>query len=164
MVQIDINPEWIKEAKKKADDLGVLKHSFMKGEGNLVGFLGEIIVAKFLNADIQNTYDYDLVKGNIKIDVKSKKCTSKPRDHYECSVAAYNTKQKCDFYVFVRILDTLDIGWICGIIRKEKFFTKAKLYKKGFTDTRNYMTFKEDTYNLEIGDLVDLGKFIKRSI
>jgi hypothetical protein len=49
----------------------------------------------------------------------------------------------------------LEIGWICGIINKKKFFENAKLYKKGYTDTSNMMTFKEDTHNLKIKDLLD---------
>jgi hypothetical protein len=155
MIQVEIKKEWVENAKDKAKELGVLKHSFMKGQGNIIGFLGEIVVSDFLKAKIENTYDYDLVKGNVKIDVKSKKCTSKPKDYYECSVAAYNTRQKCDFYVFVRILDNLETGWICGIINKKKFFENATLYKKGYTDTSNMMTFKEDTYNTKIKDLID---------
>jgi hypothetical protein len=161
MIEIEIKKEWIEEAKRKAEDLGVLRHSFMKGEGNVIGFLGEIMVSNKLKAKIENTYDYDIIKKGIKIDVKSKRCTSKPKPHYECSVAAYNTKQKCDFYVFVRILDTLDLGWICGIIDKTGFFKKSKLYKKGFCDERNGLIFKEDTYNLEIQYLIDLSKLIK---
>ena len=113
------------------------------------------MVSNFLKAKIENTYDYDLIKSGLKIDVKSKKCTSIPRPEYDCSVPAYNTRQKCDFYVFVRILDNLETGWICGIINKKKFFENATLYKKGYTDTSNMMTFKEDTYNTKIKDLVD---------
>ena len=160
MVLVEIKDEWVVEARRKAEELGVLRHSFMKGDGNLVGFLGELIVADKLKAQIENTYDYDLIKRGKTIDVKSKRCTSQPKPHYECSVAAYNTKQKCDFYVFTRILDTLDIGWICGIIKKEEFFKDAKLYKKGERDSRNGLVFKEDTYNLEIGNLIDMKKFI----
>jgi hypothetical protein len=160
MILVKIKDEWVEEARRKAEDLGVLRHSFMKGDGNLIGFLGELMVADKLKAQVENTYDYDLVKRGKTIDVKSKRCTSQPKSHYECSVAAYNTKQKCDFYVFTRILDTLDIGWICGIIKKEEFFKGAKLYKKGERDSRNGLVFKEDTYNLEIGNLIDLKKFI----
>jgi hypothetical protein len=161
MIEVEIEKDWIEEAKRKSKELGVLKHSFMKGEGNVIGFLGEIIVSNKLKAKIENTYDYDLIKKGIKIDVKSKKCTSKPKPYYDCSVAAYNTKQKCDFYVFVRILDTMDVGWICGIIDKKTFFEKSKLYKKGFCDESNGLIFKENTYNLEIQNLIDLSKFIK---
>ena len=158
MVEVKIQEEWVDKAKEKAEEMGVLKHSFMKGTGNVVGFLGEIVVANYLKAEIKNTYDYDLIKNQIKIDVKSKRCTSVPKLNYDCSVAAYNTKQKCDYYVFTRILDSLDTAWICGIIKKDDFFKKSTFYRKGYTDTSNMMTFKEDTYNLRICDLIDFKK------
>lgn len=158
MREVDIRNEQVELARTRAKDLGVLKHSFMKGERNVVGFLGEILVAEYIKADIENTYDYDLVKRGIKIDVKSKRCTSIPQLHYECSVPAYNTRQKCDFYVFVRILEDYKKAWILGIIGKKSFFNKAILRKKGFTDTSNNMTFKEDSYNLAIKDLLDFKK------
>jgi len=67
MIQVEIKKEWVENAKEKAKELGVLKHSFMKGQGNIIGFLGEIVVADFLKAKIENTYDYDLIKGNVKL-------------------------------------------------------------------------------------------------
>ena len=162
MVRINIEKEWIENAKKKAKEMGILNHSILKGNGNITGFIGEFMVEKFLKGKIDNTYDYDIVKNGIKIDVKSKKCTSIPKPDYDCSVPAYNTKQKCDMYVFVRIMNTFDVGWICGIISKKEFFQKAKLWKKGQTDTTNMMTFKEDSYNLKIKDLIDLEKHITK--
>ena len=162
MIEIRIKPEQLELAKKKAKELGILKHSFMRGERNVVGFLGEILVADYLKADISNTYDYDILKSGIKIDVKSKRCTSKPLLHYDCSVAAYNTKQKCDFYVFVRILDNFQLGWILGIIRKENFFKKSSLIKAGYVDESNNMQFKVDTYNLSINNLLCFETLIKK--
>jgi hypothetical protein len=162
MVRINIKKEWVENAKKKANEMGVLNHSILKGNGNITGFIGEFMVEDFLKGKIENTYDYDIVKNGIKIDVKSKKCTSIPKPDYDCSVPAYNTKQKCDMYVFVRIMNTFDVGWICGIISKKEFFQKAKLWKKGQTDESNMMTFKEDSYNLKIKDLIDLEKHITK--
>lgn len=156
MIEVEIKKEWIEEAEKKAKDLGILNHSIMKGKRNKIGFLGEIIVSNYLKAKIENTYDYDIVKNGITIDVKSKQCKFKPLPHYECSIAAYNTKQKCDLYVFVRIDETLTKAWICGIIGKKDYFSKAILRKKGFVDQRNGMIFKADSYNLEIKNLVPL--------
>lgn len=156
MIEVEIKNEWLEDAKKKAEKMGKLKHSILKGKGNITGFLGEYMVADYLKAKIENTYDYDLVKHGIKIDVKSKKCSSIPRIDYDCSVPAYNTKQKCDYYVFTRILDNFQTGWILGIISKEKFFKNARLYKKGEVDKSNYLEFKEDSYNIKIKDLVEL--------
>jgi hypothetical protein len=160
MIETKIKNEWIEEAKKKAKDLGTLKHSFMKGDGNIVGFLGEIVVANCLKAKIENTYDYDLIKNGLKIDVKSKRCNSIPKDHYECSIPAYNTKQKCDYYIFVRIYSDLTKAWILGLKKKTDYLKEAIFYKKGFVDETNGMQFKDDAYNLPISKLVKLQKNI----
>jgi hypothetical protein len=156
MIEIKIKDEWMEKSKKKAEEMGRLKHSILKGKGNITGFLGEYMVADYLKAKIENTYDYDIVKCDIKIDVKSKKCSSIPQPCYDCSVPAYNTKQKCDYYIFTRILNDFKKGWILGIISKEKFFKNARLYKKGEVDKSNGLRFKEDSYNIKIKDLVEL--------
>jgi hypothetical protein len=72
MIEIKIKKEWLEDAKKKSEKMGRLKHSILKGKGNITGFLGEYMVADYLKAKIENTYDYDIVKCDIKIDVKSK--------------------------------------------------------------------------------------------
>ena len=100
MKHIKITKEYVDLANEMSNNMGTLNNSITKGRGNVIGFLGEIIVAKELGIALDNTYDYDLIFNNKKIDVKSKKVSSAPRDYYECSVAALNTKQKCDFYIF----------------------------------------------------------------
>lgn len=154
MIEIPIKPEWGLPAFRRAVTLGQLKNSITKGEGNMAGMLGEIVVANHINGLISDTYDYDIIspKG-YKIDVKTKQCTSKPLPHYECSIAAYNTTQECNYYVFVRILNSLKIAWICGYIEKNEYFSLAKLYKKGYIDESNGMTFSADAYNLPISQL-----------
>ena len=93
-------------ANKKSKNMGKLKNSITSGEGNLAGFLGEEIIKFDLGEKCTecNTYDYDIIlKNKIKIDVKTKRTTVEPLDYYECSVAEYNTKQKCHVYAFVRV-------------------------------------------------------------
>ena len=58
-------------------------------------------------------------------------------------------------------MNTQDIGWICGVISKKDFFKKARLWKKGQVDESNMMEFKEDSYNLKIGDLVDFKMLLE---
>ena len=74
-------------------------------------------------------YNYDIVYKNIKYDVKTKRCTSPPKSHYECSVAAYNTKQKCDRYAFVRIEwvnGKWGRAWVLGWLEHDEYFEKAE--------------------------------------
>lgn len=161
MTKVNIKPEWVEEAQVKAKKLGVLKHSFTAGTRNVIGYLGEIVVRESIAAEEADTYDFDLIKNGFKIDVKSKMCSTEPQQNFECSIAAYNTKQECDYYIFVRVLKDLSSAWICGTIKKQDYFDTAKFYKAGYTDESNGMTFKVDTYNLPIWKLKSLDKSIK---
>jgi len=151
MIEIKITQDIRERAQEKADEMGRLNNSIRQGEGNLVGFMGEQIVANYLNACVENTYDYDIMMHGAKLDVKTKECTSPPKPHYECSIAAYNTKQKCNAYVFTRICQ--DTCWILGWMPKEAYFKKAKFMQKGQIDPSNNFVVRADCYNLAIQDL-----------
>lgn len=149
----------IERANQMADALGELNNSITKGEGNVYAFLAEILVAEAINAIHKNTFDYDLLlplkKGNISIDVKAKTCNSTPQPYYECSVADYNLDQKCDYYVFVRILENFESAWILGKIKKKDFFLKSTKRKVGQMDPnvksdRQNHKFHADCHNLAI--------------
>jgi hypothetical protein len=154
MEEVLITEEMKRKANKKAQELGRLNNSITKGQGNLAGFLGEEMVASYLNSNVDNTYEYDLIIGNNKkIDVKTKRTTVKPRPNYDCSVAAFNIKQKCDAYVFCRILNDMSRGWILGYKNKKDYFKEARFMKKNQIDPANNFKVKADCYNLAIEDL-----------
>lgn len=158
MYAVRINEKSIKLAKEKSLEMGELHNSIRAGKGNLIGFLGEILLAKEFGCDIVNTYDYDLIcKQKFKIDVKTKECTSPPRPYYNCTVADFNTKQKCDIYAFVRIKSDLSMAWLLGWVRKETFYQKAKFFKKGQVDPQSDLRppfkFRADCYNIKISEL-----------
>ena len=46
-------------ALRMADAMGKLNNSIRHGEGNVYGFLGEMIFAKITGAEQDNTYDWD---------------------------------------------------------------------------------------------------------
>ena len=162
MIEVEIDKFLLKMARQKAEEMGKLNNSITKGDGNIAGFLGEFIAAQEIGAEISNTYEYDLLVGPTTIDVKTKRCTSKPRDFYECSIAAYNTKQKCDVYVFTRLLwlkampKAWERGWLLGWLPKKEYFEKATFLKKGQVDPSNNYTVKADCYNLKISCLNDM--------
>ena len=154
MEEVLITEEMKRKANKKAQALGSLNNSITKGQGNLAGFLGEEMVASYLNSNVNNTYEYDLIIGNNKkIDVKTKRTTVKPRLNYDCSVAAFNIKQKCDAYVFCRILNDMSKGWILGYKNKKDYFKEARYMSKNQIDPANNFKVKADCYNLAIEDL-----------
>lgn len=155
MIIIDITEEQIKRATKLYD-FKVLKNSITKGESNIYGALGEIITydyySKLFPVVFENTYDYDMIIGGHKIDVKSKKTTVPPKPNYNCSIANYNITQKCDFYHFCRIHENLKVGYLLGFSKKEDFFTLAEFKQKGQSDGANFK-FTTDCYNLPISSL-----------
>ena len=154
MIEVEITEAMLKEARFKSEEMGIINNSIEKGEGNLVGFLGELAAQKILGGKIENTYEYDLVLVNgKKVDVKTKKTSVAPKDYYDCSIANYNTRQECDEYCFVRVKDSLDIAWVLGHISKEEYFKKARFLKKGEQDGNNGFIVKADCYNLQIKEL-----------
>ena len=160
MIEVAITTEMYNRALAKSKEMGSLNNSITNGDGNLAGFLGEEVANTIINGEIHNTYDYDIIKSNIKYDIKTKRCTGKPKDYYECSVAAFNIKQKCDNYVFVRI-EHVDgewgRAWILGYYPKESYFKDAKFLKRGQKDGDNGFFVKADCYNIAIKNLKQYG-------
>ena len=160
MIQVKITPSIISRAKKKAATVGNLQGSITGSLSHVVGAIGEIIVADVMGADESNTYDYDLMRDGERIDVKTKRCNTRPFPHYDCSVAAHGTNQNCDSYVFVRILTDTSRAWILGSIPKPDFYTRATKYKRGDVDPANGFIFKADCYNLPISELSDVKQSV----
>jgi len=160
MIEVKITPELIQRARKKTATVGNLQGSITGSLSHVVGAIGEIIVADAIGADESNTYDYDLVRDGERIDVKTKRCNTRPFPHYDCSVAAHGTKQDCDSYVFVRILTDSSRAGILGSSPKQDFYTKATKHRRGDVDPANGFTFKADCYNLQISELSDVKKSI----
>jgi hypothetical protein len=157
MIEVLITSEMRRSAQRKADDLGHLRNSILKGQGNFTGFLGEEVALSVLGGTLTNTYDYDLIdKDNTKIDVKTKLTSVKPLEYFECSVAAYNTKQQCDKYAFVRISKDFTRAWFLGTKLKKDYFEQATFLKKGDIDGSNNFEVRADCYNLPINKLEEV--------
>lgn len=156
MIEVKITEEMKKKAWRKAREMGRINNSITRGDGNIAGFLGEEVANFLIKGEVTNTYDYDIIKDGRKYDVKTKRCTSQPKNYYECSVAAFNTKQKCDEYVFVRIENVKGKwgrAWVLGYYPKDKYFEDAKFLKKGQKDGDNGFLVKANCYNMSIKDL-----------
>ena len=154
MIEITPTDKQIKEARLSAGGTVGLQGSITRGAGSPAGALGEILIRDYLGYVQAPTPHYDLYTSQgVTIDVKTKRCTSAPKSFYECSIAAHGTKQQCDEYIFVRVLNSLQRAWILGRISKDEYFAKAVRHKKGDRDESNGFTFKADCYNLQISDL-----------
>lgn len=162
MIEVTITEAMKKKAQNKSHRMGKLKNSITNGKGNIAGFLGEFLVEQYLGGIIESTRDYDLIlPSGKKIDVKTKRCTSEPLPDYDCSIAAYNTVQKCDAYVFVRIENISGKwgrAWILGWMGKDDYFAKSRFLRKNERDGSNWFKVKADCYNLPIQELKDINK------
>jgi hypothetical protein len=156
MQEVKISPPMMLEAQAKSQELGRLRNSIVKGEGNLVGFVGEQVAHRVLGGQWNNSYDYDIIlEDGTTVDVKTKRTSVKPLPEYDCSVAAYNTKQKCDAYAFVRVLNDYSAGWYLGIISKTDYFDEAEFMLKGTIDSTNGFRIRANCYNVKINKLRD---------
>ena len=163
MIEQSISAHDLMIARDEAARLGALRHSITEGTGNVAGTLGELATARLLTAARSNTYNHDLVLLNTKTaDVKTKICTSKPQMNYECSIAAYNIKQRTDYYIFCRVLKDYSKIWILGYMPKEEYFDRARYCEKGTIDEKSHLRwrFKESCYNLEIGQLYKMEQLM----
>lgn len=157
-----ISTETIDKAKVRAEALPLLNNSIRKGRGAIVAYIGEEVVRRVLDGKIEDTYDYDVIYGDsIKVDVKTKERTVPPKPSYNCTVADFNTRQKCDEYAFVSVLDDHSAAWYLGKMSKEDFYREAKFHKKGELDpdsppSRDFF-FRADCYNIPISRLCSLS-------
>ena len=162
MIEIPITEAMIKVAKKKAEALGKLKNSIRKGEGNVTGFLGEMAANKVIRGRIVsgNSFDYDILKEEISWEVKTKARSVVPKPDYNCSVAEYNTKQKCDRYIFVSLwpLENPTKAYVLGYLTKDEFYKKAFFLKKGQIEPGTPWRVKASCYNVKISELNQLDQ------
>jgi len=152
MYEIIITEQMKHNAKKKSDDMGVIKGSIRGGGGNMIGFLGEELVKKQFNIDDSNTYQWDLQYNNKKLEVKTKERNVYPKPFYNATIFNWNTTQKCDYYIFCSVFKDFSKGYICGVIKPQEFYDKASFAKKGDPDGYHFKFFS-DCYNLPYSEL-----------
>ena len=163
MIEVEITDEMKRRAWAKARQMGDINNSITHGDGNIAGFIGEEVANSVIGGMVNNTYDYDITDGDTTYDVKTKRCTSPPKNFYECSVAEYNTRQKCDRYVFVRleyVNKRWGRAWVLGWMDKKKYLKKAVRLRKGDIDESNGFVVKANCYNMKIKDLNSFEKAI----
>ena len=147
------NEENKKQAKTLANQMGAIKNSITKGEGNAAGFLAEIVVSDILKAKRKSTKDYDIIdKEGKTIDVKTKRTKVAPLSYYECSIAETSLHQVCDYYVFTRCLPDGTL-YILGDYKQDEYFKNARKLIKGEKDGDNGFIVKANCFNLPISEL-----------
>ena len=175
MIAYPVTREIIEAAEARAELLGKLDNSIREGEGNLVGYIGEFVANCFIQGTLTTeepeVYQYDIYKtvneNLVTFDVKTKERTVSPKHDYDCSVANFNTRQNCDYYVFVSVLNKAvdhkndppiyTNAWILGTMSKNDYYRKARYLTKGMIDPSNNYEVKADCYNMAVHDLESLG-------
>lgn len=160
-LEVLISPEMLVRAAKKAEELGVIKNSILRGGGNLAGFLGEeMFLEAFPHAVSENTFSHDILCDGKRVEVKTVQTTVRPKPHYHCHVAAYNNKQDADIYVFARVLKGFDKGWLMGWIDCQDWRSLARFAAAGESDGDNFR-FPVDCFNMKYAELNPFAERIK---
>lgn len=156
----------VAEAFRRSQEQGVLHNSLTRGNGRMVGFLGEIAFEARLGGkyvgDVSFAHDFEFP--NCTVDVKSKICSSAPHPHYAVSVfASEGQPLKADVYFFVRVLKNFSKVWLVGwapasTIQQSKYF-----YKKGESDKDGF-TFIGDGYHMPINKTRRPDSFAKSNL
>lgn len=136
--------------------------SIRGGAGHYYAKIGEIMVSEYYDWKHVDTYDNDVYasRTNLRVEVKVKQRTVKPRAHYLASVAAYNTKQDCDNYLFCSVVGDREL-YIIGWYPKPSFISDATFYRRGDPDPQSPpgqdWRFRADCYNIPYARLNQLG-------
>lgn len=160
IVEIPIKRVWEQQAEKDAKEMGQLKGSITRGEGNKAGFIGEIVGCGVCQGKRCNTFQHDfLLPNGQKVEVKTKRCSGKPKLHYNCSVCLDNPNQTCDYYLFIRVNYEFTTCWVLGYLPKEEFMKLAFILEDGeldLVDNARGFVAKRDCLNVTIEQLRDI--------
>lgn len=146
----------VAEAFRRAQSLGVPPNSFTKGIGRMTGFLGEVAFEAYATeaeyvGDQCYTHDYNFC--NLKVDVKSKTCTSKPRLDYVATVNAPKSKDpEADIYFFTRVRKDLSKVWLVGWATQHHATKKNNFKRRGESDKHGF-TYLCDGFHMPIRSL-----------
>jgi len=149
---------------EKLYDFSSLRNSITKGDSQLYGAIGEVVVMDYLiSSGVPTEYvgckDYDLKSGEVTIDVKTIRVNVPPRDEHNANISAHNTRQKTFMYFWVYVKEDMSTAWLVGWLDKESFFEEAKLNKIGDEDGGGWV-FKSDTYSMKIKHLINTDDLI----
>ena len=153
MIILEPTDAQLAEAEERANKMGAIRNSHYKGGGNFIGFVGEVCVRDYLEADNTSCKDYDITKDGMRIDVKTKLTRYPPKQNYACTIYKTSLHQQCDSYVFARFDKEKNKVYLCGWMPKKDFLESAHATKKGDVDPSNGYVAQADAYDLEISKL-----------
>ncbi len=160
-IEVKITPEMMEVAEREDPGHAYNGNSFLKGAGNKIGILGELVFQSlFPEAVRRSTRSYDFVLGDITVDVKTKGTTqtTPPRQSYESSVCIYSLHQDCSAYAFVRVNVEAGLAWVLGWTPRETLPFKSRYVEKGSVDPSNGFVAKQACLSLLHRDLLEMSE------
>lgn len=159
MIEINITQQQIKRAEMLYK-FKVLNNSIRKGEGNLIGALGEIVVfdyyqKKGCNVEHCQHHDFDLMIEGYTVEIKTQETRFKPIHSWTCHVSDFNATQDCEFYCFPFINESMSTAWLAGMITQTLFKQRAVFKKEGEIGFKK--PFKCDTWTIRIDELTKIS-------
>jgi|688.fasta_scaffold15661_16 hypothetical protein len=163
MLKYEVTPEWASYALRKSTKQAFNSNTILEdGAGQLTGTLGELAFGRWLkDAGIAFEYvadnkgAYDFVVNGLKIDVKSKGCTSPPRPNYTCHVLAAQATYDVDLYVFCRT-DISGHVWLLGWMHKNHFWTSGKACDVTRGQMADGLIQTADSRRIQISDIATM--------
>lgn len=155
MIRVEVTKDQRNRAVARYDFFN-LKRSVTEGKSQLHGALAEIICVDYFTekgdrvTDSKN-YWCDLEINDFRIDVKARRVNSQPKPHYNAGIFASKLSklERCDYYLFTRVLSDYSVVWILGFYGFYNFKNNAKFWKKGDTEYGSWK-FPEDCYTIPI--------------
>ena len=180
MEKMVVTEEIISLAKKRIEDIPILKDSIRGKEANLIGSIGEVMFEKFIlleglmlekETGEQEKYNHDyLVEGKFTVDVKTKDRSVVPKSNYDCTVAQKTLDhQKPDYFYFVSLLKKKDVlvaeakfteAFMLGATDLPTLVREGEVWNEGDVDARNGKRIRVDCQSIEICNLIGNNEFI----
>ncbi|NVM34831.1 MAG: hypothetical protein HWN81_04500 [Candidatus Lokiarchaeota archaeon] len=157
MLEVEITKDIIKKSCQKAFENGLIKSSV--DFFTIKDLIGLEIVMSILECSEKQNKDYNLICEDNSYKVKTDFTSVEPKPYHECIVKSYNSRQKFDRYIFVRVQFINDMpkrAWVVGWIDKKEYFKKSMSLRKGEIDESNGMEIKFNCQKLKIKELNEI--------
>lgn len=163
ILEIKVSTNLLDIAKERASKFKMNRYTHSNNiDSRIAGFLAEEVFYHNFGGDKVADSDYtcDIVNSKLGcIDLKTKRCKSKPLITYDCSVSAYQVKKiKSDYLMFCRCSYTFDYIWFLGLIKSGEFVKKSKLMKAGERD--GSFVCRSDMYQIPIAQLSNFSDLL----
>lgn len=130
-----------------------------------IGILGQVVLADLLNLEkpagskgFDGGFDF-MIKGK-KVDVKTMGRTVSVKHFYVHNFIGFQKEFDVDYYLFCSYNKIKKLMTICGLVSKDEFFEKAKLYPRGtkrFRENGTYFETKADLFEIKQRDLKEIN-------